>query len=109
MWYDRHPNVFRDGNRDTYEDRINTQSSIDQIISLVNISRDQYDTVLIGGLSMGGGLALYLLSQPQLPSNVKGIFSLGSFMIESTAFFAASGKSSSPNTHLPVLMMHGMQ
>jgi predicted esterase len=107
VWYDRHPNVFRDGNRDTYEDRVNTQSSIDQIINLINLSSDQYDFIFVGGLSMGGGLALHLLSQSQLPPNVKGIFSLGSFVIESTSFFRAPGGSSSPNTHLPVLMMHG--
>lgn len=54
------------------------QDSIRGIMPLLKELEESYDFLFIGGFSMGGCLALHLLREPLLPSNVKGIFSLSS-------------------------------
>ena len=53
---------------------------------------------------MGGGLALHFLRR-KISDKIKGIFSLGSFLVNSSAVTASALP---PHAHaVPVLMMHG--
>jgi dienelactone hydrolase len=52
------------------------------MILLNDLSR-QYKHIVIGGFSMGGGLVLHLMRYC-LPLNIRGIFSIGSFVIKSS-------------------------
>ena len=67
---------------------------------------------------MGGGLALHMLrkkSEGLLPDEVKGIFSIGSFVINKSVLFSPSSIIDESNefvrstrtNDIPVLMMHG--
>lgn len=106
VWFNRAPTVFRNGPLDTYEDVAGTNESMTQILDHVRSVSTRYSNVFIGGLSMGGGLALYLLSSP-LPESVRGIFSMGSFLIEGTSLFQQPRPGGFENNRVPVLMMHG--
>jgi hypothetical protein len=54
-------------------------------------------------MSMGGCLSLHLLRR-DLPPEVKGIFSMGSFLVQQSA--VVNGPLGS-GSKLPVFMMHG--
>lgn len=102
VWYDRSPSFMALGLDDT-EDRAGVDSSISAIIEKVREIEHNYDHLFIGGFSMGGGLALHALRQQGL-SKLRGVFSLGSFLVHNSAVFNVS------KGHLasvPVLMMHG--
>lgn len=108
VWFNRSPTVFRRGTLDEYEDVTGTQQSIDKILDHLTSTGARYKHVIIGGLSMGGGLALYFLGQSNLPENISGIFSMGSFLIEGTSMFQPPRAGSFVNNRIPVLMLHGV-
>ena len=67
------------------------------------LEAEEYTNIIVGGFSMGGSLILHLLLK-YLPHSVKGIFSIGSFLIKSSSVLNAElGRAS----RLPLLMMHG--
>lgn len=53
---------------------------------------------------MGGGLALHFLRR-NLSEKIRGIFTMGSFLVESSAVLTDSLPEK--NLDLPVIMMHG--
>lgn len=107
VWFNRSPTVFRLGTLDTYEDVTGTEDSMNQILTRISESGGKYKNVIVGGLSMGGGLALYLLGKNALPECIKGIFSMGSFLVDSTSLFQPPRQGGLVNNRIPVFMMHG--
>lgn len=102
VWYDRSPIWHSAGVEDIYEDRTGIEESLAAIELL--IASLPHEHVILGGLSMGGGLALYSLSRT-LPSKVIGIFSMGSFVVTSSFLYDCLRPDI---TNIPVLMQHGM-
>lgn len=84
------------------EDLTSVEFSTEKIMQIVH-ENSEYDNIFIGGFSMGGSLALHLLRK-YLPANVKGIFSIGSFLVESSVVLRGIAINASK---IPVLMMHG--
>jgi len=105
VWYNRSLEFLQSGIHDNYEDIDGINESIDKIILLLNDLSRQYKYVIIGGFSMGGGLALHLLRY-DLPRNILGIFSIGSFII--TKSILNTAQISSENKAISLLMMHGV-
>lgn len=70
-----------------------------------------YTDIFLGGFSQGGCLSLHLLREEhssRLPNQTRGIFSLGSFLINDSIVLAEQRISTSRSqSDLPVLMMHG--
>ena len=70
-----------------------------------------YTDIFLGGFSQGGCLSLHLLREEhssRLPNQTRGIFSLGSFLINDSIVLAEQRVSTSRSqSDLPVLMMHG--
>ena len=87
VWFDRSADFMRKGIEDV-EDLAGADESIQQILSIVEEKATRYESIFVGGFSMGGCLALHLLrteAAGKLPSNVKGLFSMGSFLVERSA------------------------
>jgi predicted esterase len=107
VWFNRSPTVFKNGTLDTYEDVAGTDASINQILGHIAETSGRYKNVIVGGLSMGGCLALYLLGRSELDDRIKGVFSMGSFMVDATSLFQQPRPGGFLNNRIPVLMMHG--
>ena len=76
-----------------------------KLLDYINEIEFKYDFIFIGGISTGGEISLHLLRE-QLHSKVLGIFTIGSFLIESTIL---SKNGSTPLEISPsILMMHGI-
>ena len=127
VWFDRSPQFLSRGMEDI-EDLIGADRSIDkvrnnielhilkylsvsyfyfffvQLFPIISELDRNFDNIFIGGFSMGGGLALHFLRR-KISAKIKGIFSMGSFLVNS------SGVTASPlpphALKIPVLMMHG--
>jgi len=103
VWFDRTPQFLTKGLNDI-EDHIGVNKSLEKIEKLILDIEGNYDNIFIGGFSMGGGLALHFLHRPISPK-IKGIFSLGSFLVDSSSLFQEPSHRLA--LHIPVLMMHG--
>lgn len=103
VWFDRTASFIREGMNDT-EDFEGAERSINQILAKVQQIQHKYEHIFIGGFSMGGCLALHALRK-SLPENTRGIFSLGSFVVQSSAVVV--GELDPRATTTPLLMMHG--
>jgi len=86
VWFDR-TSSFLERGLDDSEDVSGVAMSVQQVLTVLReaiSSGDghghQYEYVYIGGFSMGGCLSLHLLLQA-LPPCVKGVFSMGSFLV----------------------------
>ena len=114
VWFDRSSDFLRQGVEDT-EDLAGADRSVAQILAIVAENEAQYDSIFVGGFSMGGCLALHLLraeAEGRLPRAVRGLFSMGSFLVESSAVLGPwtegpNGGPRSTSSALPVFMMHG--
>lgn len=102
VWFDRSPFWMREGMNDT-EDSKGVEASLSRVMTTALNIENNYSHVFIGGFSMGGGLSLHALRKDS-PSNLRGIFSMGSFVVQQSALI--SGPLGS-NARVPVLMMHG--
>ena len=102
VWFNRTSRFIELGVDDD-EDYIGTENSLELIMNIIIESGSKYDNVYLGGFSMGGGLVLHFLRK-QLPNNVKGIFTMGSFLVNESAVF----NSNNNLNNIPVFMMHGM-
>jgi predicted esterase len=103
VWFDRSSD-FNIKGLDDKEDIEGVNFSSNKIIELINENESKYDHIIVGGFSMGGCLALTLL-RANLSNKVKGIFSMGSFLVESS--IVNEGTLSTSSSNLPIFMMHG--
>ena len=82
-----------------------------QILDLVSKIQASYTDIFFGGFSQGGCLSLHLLREEyssRLPDQARGIFSMGSFLINDSIVLTEQRVSTSrPQSDLPILMMHG--
>lgn len=102
VWFDRTVNFMRKGLSDS-EDLDGAESSINMVLSIIEKAESKYAHVFVGGFSMGGGLALHTLRKDQ-PAKLRGIFSMGSFLVQESAVVTGPlGRASK----VPLLMMHG--
>lgn len=105
VWFDRSSHFLQRGIADDTEDEQGVAASVAQITAILTANEGKYDHLFVGGFSMGGGLCLHLLRNEQLPSKVRGVFTIGSFVVESSR--ALSARYSERAKALPLLMMHG--
>ena len=75
-----------------------------QLLPLLSELDRNFDNIFIGGFSMGGGLALNFLRR-KISNKIKGIFTMGSFLVNSAAVTASPLPPQALT--VPVLMMHG--
>ena len=109
VWYDRSPN-FTEKGIDDIEDIEGINKSLQQIINQIKNIENQYDHIFIGGFSMGGGLALHCLRYKMISSKIRGIFTMGSFLVQHSAVLEMSlDNNKHKKNNIPVLMMHGIQ
>ena len=102
VWFDRSADFMSRGLRDS-EDFEGAELSLGKVLSIFQKVEKSYDHVFFGGFSMGGGLALHALKKDQ-PTKLRGIFTMGSFLVQESAVVTGPlGRAS----RVPVLMMHG--
>lgn len=103
VWYDRSAFFMRRG-MDDEEDLAGVDESLSTIMTTASSAKlSGYKHLFIGGFSIGGGLALHALRRNG-PSNLRGIFSMGSFAVQNSALVT---QPLGTNRQLPLLMMHG--
>mmetsp|Transcript_39873 Transcript_39873/g.40666 ORF Transcript_39873/g.40666 Transcript_39873/m.40666 type:complete len:346 (+) Transcript_39873:157-1194(+) len=103
VWFDRSDKWQSLNISNPHEDIDGIESSIEQIMTLIHELTPEFPRIFVGGHSMGGCLSLHLLRKP-LPVNVKGIFSIGSFICQASCLFTSP---IDVTVKRPVLMMHG--
>eukprot|EP01035_Chromulina_nebulosa_P059951 gene59951-82021_t len=86
VWFDRSPQFLSRGMEDR-EDLIGADRSIDKLFPIISELDRNFDNIFIGGFSMGGGLALHFLRR-KISAKIKGIFSMGSFLVNSSGVTA---------------------
>lgn len=103
VWFDRTVDFMRKGLSDS-EDVDGAEYSINMVLSIIEkADQGKYDHIFLGGFSMGGGLALHTLRKDQ-PAKLRGIFTMGSFLVQESAVITGPlGRASG----VPLLMMHG--
>ena len=85
-----------------------------QIIGILDSAKSSYENVFVGGFSQGGCLSLHMIRSElitRLPEQLKGIFSLGSFLVTKSVVLQEERTISDEGNVLldiPILMMHGM-
>ena len=104
VWFDRSPDFMRKG-MNAEEDVEGADNSFNKILLKMQEVQSKYDHIFLGGLSMGGGLSLHALRKAT-PSNLRGLFSMGSFLVQSSV--VNTGPLNRETSSIPVLMMHGM-
>ena len=104
IWYDRGLDWQQLGFEDTSVDLDGIIKSGDEVLMAVRGAMASFDHVFLGGFSMGGGLVLNMM-QRQLPEKVRGLFCMGSFVVEASPVL--QGDIHAGAKKLPVLMMHG--
>lgn len=105
VWFDRTENFLSRGTNDSHEDLDGIDQSLQQVIDVILSQEQEFDNIFIGGHSMGGCLCLHMLRK-RLSTKVRGIFTMGSFLVKSSRVF--SDPSTAENSLLPVYMMHGV-
>jgi predicted esterase len=103
VWFDRTANFMSRGVDDT-EDSIGINASLLALELQLDQLDAQFEHIFIGGFSMGGGLALHVLRKPCF-SKIRGVFTMGSFLVDSSA---VQKKTLNSLLKVPVLMMHGI-
>ena len=79
-WFNRSSDYHRLGREDPFEDVCGLDNSLSSIRQHLVDLEQSYQVIFVGGVSMGGELALHLLSENQLPKAVAGIFSISSMI-----------------------------
>jgi predicted esterase len=83
---------------------------LDLIDSTQTNSQTPYTDVFIGGFSQGGCLSLHLLRNEflnRLPTQMRGIFSIGSFLVKESVVMEQRVAGDDASADLPIFMMHG--
>jgi predicted esterase len=75
------------------------------LLALIDENKNDYEHIFVGGFSMGGCLCLHLLRH-RLPPNVRGIFTMGSFLVGGSVV-VNKAQLFKDTPHMSVLMMHG--
>ena len=84
-------------------------------MSILDNAKASYDNIFVGGFSQGGCLSLHMIRSElmvRLPEQLKGIFSLGSFLVSKSVVLQQERIISDEGNALldiPILMMHGMR
>jgi predicted esterase len=107
VWFDRSDDFTRKGLNDS-EDLETANSSVTQILSLIDSMEESYVDIFVGGFSQGGCLSLHLMRgdiSDRLSKKVRGIFSMGSFLVKNSVVLKKSVNDNVFN--LPLFMMHG--
>lgn len=103
VWYDRSADFIKRGLGDK-EDLDGAEQSLEKVLQQIQRIESKYDHVFVGGFSMGGGLALHTLRKNK-PEKLRGIFTMGSFLVQESAVVTGPlGRSA----QVPILMMHGI-
>lgn len=105
VWFNRATNFLQHGLDDTFEDVEGATKSLGSIIALIEEGAKTYDHIFWGGISMGGCLSLHGL-RTNLNPKVRGIFSMGSFLV-SKSIVLDENTTLGTSSKLPVFMMHG--
>lgn len=100
VWFDRSRNFIQEG-LNSKEDSLGTDKSLAFISNFMKEKCSDYDHIILGGFSMGGGLALHALRSPPSPK-LAAVFAMGSFLVSSSEVYNCTSLGK-----LPVLMMHG--
>ena len=103
VWFDRSVD-FHETGLDDKEDVDGINQSLATLMQTINDMESLYDHIFLGGFSMGGGLVLHGLRM-QLSSKVRGLFTMGSFLVQRSSVLRES--LSTRSSQLPLLMMHG--
>jgi len=103
VWFDRSLD-FHETGLDDKEDLDGINQSMATLMQTINDMESLYDHIFLGGFSMGGGLVLHGLRM-QLSSKVRGLFTMGSFLVQRSSVLRES--LSTRSSQLPLLMMHG--
>lgn len=106
VWFDRSAEFLQRGVDDSYEDLEGADRSLGGVLRLIEEKEAQYDHIFLGGMSMGGCLSLHGLRK-NLHPKVRGIFSMGSFLVNKSVMFDKSAPLAPSASSMPVLMMHG--
>lgn len=105
VWFDRSVD-FHETGLDDKEDTDGINQSLATLMQTINDMESQYDHIFLGGFSMGGGLVLHGLRM-QLSSKVRGLFTMGSFLVQRSMVLRERESLSTRSSQLPLLMMHG--
>jgi predicted esterase len=85
-----------------------------QIIGILDTAKASYENIFVGGFSQGGCLSLHMIRSElvtKLPEQLKGIFSMGSFLVSNSVVLQEERMLSDEGNMLldiPIFMMHGM-
>lgn len=106
VWFNRATNFLQCGLDDPFEDVEGATKSLEALVALIDKGAKTYDHIFLGGISMGGCLSLHGL-RTDLNPKVRGIFSMGSFLVSSSIVLDEKKKLGA-SSKLPVFMMHGV-
>lgn len=104
VWFDRSVD-FHEKGLDDKEDIDGINQSLSTLMQTINDMESLYDHIFLGGFSMGGGLVLHGLRM-KLSPKVRGIFTMGSFLVQRSLVLREQSLSTR-SSQLPLLMMHG--
>ena len=85
-----------------------------QIIGILDTAKASYENIFVGGFSQGGCLSLHMIRSElvtKLPEQLKGIFSMGSFLVSKSVVLQEErmiSKEGNMLLDIPIFMMHGM-
>lgn len=108
VWFDRSLGFTSLARSDEYEDKKNIEQSAMDLRAFIyeQVGLKAYDHIYIGGMSMGGGMSLHLLTylsqDPSILERLRGIFVVSSYLIKTSRFFQCQ-----PLPSVPILMLHG--
>lgn len=110
VWHNRSANFHKLGKGDM-EDLAGIEESLSNVCRelTIKMASKNYDWVVLGGFSMGGGFALQFLLKSvcervaNLGSKLIGIFSIGSFLVDNSRVL----KNKEDLIDVPILMLHG--
>ena len=80
-WFNRSSDYHRLGREDTFEDVRGMSDSLRILRQCIADLEQSYQVIFVGGIGMGGELALHLLSDSHLSKAVVGIFSISSMIL----------------------------
>lgn len=106
VWFDRSPFFFHEGLA-SQEDVEGIDQAWEILLQKIKEadSKAAYEHILLGGFSMGGGMIYHAFrTARELLPRVRGVFTMGSFLVEKSTVLDPSIPL--PNT-IPMLIMHG--